>query len=113
MSAVLRGGVREVDRLARFGGEEFVVLLPGLVLADALPLAERLREQVALRSLAQPGASIAFSVSIGIAQWQGGPEDLSRLLVRADAALYQAKLQGRNRVEPAQLGPAAPARVHL
>ena len=113
VSAVLRAGVREVDRIARFGGEEFLVLLPGATLAAALPLAERLREQTAVQPLLHAGARVEFSVSIGIAEWLGAQEDLSRLLQRADAVLYQAKHQGRNRVEQAAsaaaVGQGAPA----
>jgi len=101
LSTLLRGHMREVDRVARFGGEEFLVLLPGLGLAAALPVAERLREQVAAAPLAHGDAVIPMSVSIGMAEWAGAQEDTSRLLVRADAALYQAKRHGRDRVSAA------------
>jgi len=101
LSALLRGHMREVDRLARFGGEEFIVLLPGLALADALPVAERLRQAIAAAPLAHADAVMALSVSIGIAEWGGLREDTSSLLVRADAALYQAKQRGRDRVASA------------
>ena len=98
LSALLLGHMREVDRLARFGGEEFLVLLPGLALADALPVAERLRAVVVAAPLRLASADIALSVSIGMAEWGGAPEEPSRLLVRADAAMYQAKRHGRDRV---------------
>ena len=101
LSTLLRGHMREVDRLARFGGEEFVVLLPGLALADALPVAERLRHAIAATPLTHGEMSMALSVSIGIAEWGGAGEEPSRLLVRADAALYQAKQHGRDRVASA------------
>jgi diguanylate cyclase (GGDEF)-like protein len=108
LSALLKSRMREVDRLARFGGEEFVVLLPGLTLSAAMPVAERLRELIAdtpLLVAERVDAPIPLSVSIGIAEWNAeAQEDLSRLLVRVDAALYQAKRQGRDRVEWA--GPA-------
>ena len=105
LSALLLGHMREVDRLARFGGEEFLVLLPGLVLADALPVAERLRQVVAAAPLPLAGASIKLSVSIGMAEWGGAHEEPSRLLVRADAALYHAKRHGRDRVALASADP--------
>lgn len=105
LSGLLLGHMREVDRLARFGGEEFLVLLPGLPLAAALPVAERLRELIAATPLAQAGAAIPMSVSVGIAEWAGAPEDPSRLLVRVDAALYQAKRHGRDRVASVGTGP--------
>ena len=105
LSATLLGHMREVDRLARFGGEEFLVLLPGLTLAAALPVAERLREVVAAAPLQHAGTTIALSVSVGIAEWGGAQEEPSRLLVRADAALYLAKQHGRDRVVSAGADP--------
>ena len=101
LSALLHSGMREIDRLARFGGEEFLVLLPGLGLAAALPVAERLRALIAAAPLQHADAAIPLSVSIGIAEWAGASEDTSRLLVRADAALYQAKRSGRDQVASA------------
>ncbi len=98
LSALLLAHMREVDRLARFGGEEFLVLLPGLALADALPVAERLRAVVAQAPMPLAGVTITLSVSIGMAEWGGAPDEPSRLLVRADAAMYQAKRHGRDRV---------------
>jgi len=105
VSALLQNEMRDVDRLARFGGEEFLVLLPGLSQNNALAVAERVCRRVASTPLAPmaPGAApIALSISIGVAQWNGESEELSRLLVRADAALYQAKQGGRDRVAVAQ-----------
>jgi diguanylate cyclase (GGDEF)-like protein len=101
-AAVLRAGVRGVDRVARFGGEEFLALLPDTSLADAQPLAERLREQVASQSLVQPQVKLSLTVSIGVAEWRPGSDDVARLLLRADAALYRAKQGGRDRVELAR-----------
>jgi diguanylate cyclase (GGDEF)-like protein len=103
LSGLLLGHMRAVDRLARFGGEEFLVLLPGLTLSAALPVAERLRELVASAPLPHAGSNIALSVSIGMAEWGGAPEEMSRLLVRVDAALYEAKQHGRDRVAAAGL----------
>ena len=104
LATLLRGHMRDVDRLARFGGEEFLVLLPGLALADALPVAERLREVVASEPLPHADGMIRLSVSVGMAEWGGAQEDPSRLLVRADAALYEAKRRGRDRVASAGQG---------
>jgi diguanylate cyclase (GGDEF)-like protein len=110
VSKLLRGSVREVDSLARFGGEEFVVLMPGASLVQAQPMAERLRERLCATPLVVADTTVPLSISIGIAQWRGGQEDLSQLLVRADTALFQAKGQGRNRVvlDPSERD-AAPA----
>ncbi len=98
VATILQANVRTIDYVARVGGEEFLVLMPGASLDAARPAAERLREQLAADSLQLQGASVDLSVSIGIAQWADTSEDMSRLLVRADSALYQAKAQGRNRV---------------
>ena len=102
LAALMRGHMREVDRVGRFGGEEFVVMLPGLTAGAALPVAERLRELVAAAPLRHGEATIALSVSIGIAEWGGARDEPSRLLVRADAALYRAKQRGRDRVALAE-----------
>ncbi|HWK85824.1 MAG TPA: GGDEF domain-containing protein [Caldimonas sp.] len=94
----LKKGMREVDSLARFGGEEFLALMPDATLETSRGVAERLRAYLDANPLSLEGTSVPLSVSIGIAQWSDFAEDASRLLVRADVALYQAKLQGRNRV---------------
>jgi two-component system, cell cycle response regulator len=94
----LKKGMREVDSLARFGGEEFLALMPDATLESSRGVAERLRAYLDANPLPLEETSVPLSVSIGIAQWSDFAEDASRLLVRADVALYQAKLQGRNRV---------------
>jgi diguanylate cyclase (GGDEF)-like protein len=97
-AAVLKAELREVDAVGRFGGEEFLVLMPGATVEGALPVAERLRTALLANAVRLEGATLLLSASIGIAQWRGPGEDPSRLLMRADAALYQAKLHGRDRV---------------
>jgi diguanylate cyclase (GGDEF)-like protein len=64
-------------------------------------VAERLREVVAAAQLVHAGTTITLSVSVGIAEWGGAREEPSRLLVRADGALYQAKQHGRDQVASA------------
>ncbi|HRH90018.1 MAG TPA: GGDEF domain-containing protein, partial [Rubrivivax sp.] len=93
--------LREQDRLGRFGGEEFVVLLPASDLGRALAEAEALRRHVREQPLQLGALSLPLSISIGVAEWGGVAEDPSRLLARADAALYRAKSLGRDRVEAA------------
>ncbi len=101
---VLRGNLRHYDvLLGRHGGEEFVLLLPGVALADAAELAERLRAGLAgspARGASQP---IALSASFGVAE-AGPTHDLDGLLEQADRALYRAKDAGRNRVAIADPG---------
>ena len=105
VSQLLSRTMREADRLARFGGEEFVMLMPAATLAQAEPVAERLRDLLATTPLVHEAAQAPLSVSVGVAAWRGGEDDASRLLSRADAALFQAKVQGRNRVVSAMIEP--------
>ncbi|MBT9508174.1 GGDEF domain-containing protein [Rhodoferax sp.] len=98
VAALLHGELRNVDLLGRYGGEEFLFLLPGLHLAQALPVAERLREGIAARPLVLAGVTVPLSVSIGVAESAGTQADPRSVLARADAALYRAKAEGRNRV---------------
>jgi diguanylate cyclase (GGDEF)-like protein len=92
---VMQASVRKEDLAARFGGEEFILMLPGTTLEDATFLGERLRES--LENLAFPPLKTRVTASFGIAQYQ--PDDTFETLVkRADEALYAAKAAGRNRV---------------
>ena len=95
-AAALKGELREVDALGRFGGEEFLVLMPGADLDAARPVAERLRAALVADLPRIDGVPLALSASIGIAQWREPAEEPSRLLMRADAALYRAKMSGRD-----------------
>jgi diguanylate cyclase (GGDEF)-like protein len=99
LASILRANVRSVDHVGRYGGEEFMVLLPETVRSDAVMLAERIRNAVE-RTPYQLGesASVRVTVSIGVA---ASPQDASEadLLVQlADQALYRAKRDGRNLV---------------
>jgi two-component system, cell cycle response regulator len=87
--------VRQVDRLARFGGEEFVVVAPGITLEAAVELAERLRLVVVDETFVGVGR---VTVSLGVAEIAPG-ESAEAVLKRADEALYRAKAGGRNQVE--------------
>ncbi len=99
LAHVLRGILRTTDLCARFGGDEFVVLMPHTPREGALRVAERIRE--ALREdMDQP----KFTVSIGIAVTPGTTADLERLLTLADRALYAAKNEGRDRVRVLEYG---------
>lgn len=109
----LRRAMRAADRLARFGGEEFLVLLPSTRLSDGLELGERVRGDLAGAPLLHAGIKIPLSASIGVAEWAGRPEDITRLLVRADLALYRAKQQGRDRVVTASNDEGAPSHAPL
>jgi diguanylate cyclase (GGDEF)-like protein len=92
---VLREHVRPTDLIARFGGDEFAILLPGADLAQAEQTAGRLRTQV--EQLAPSDLVMPVTISVGVTSCTGG-DDLAALLQRADEAMYGAKAQGRNRV---------------
>jgi len=94
---VLRRHVRASDLVVRYGGEEFVLALEGAGLERAASAAELLRAAVESEGCALDSRRIALTVSIGVAELRPG-EDALALLARADAALYRAKQQGRNRV---------------
>ncbi|MDF1686036.1 MAG: two-component system cell cycle response regulator [Parvibaculaceae bacterium] len=95
----LKANVRGIDLPCRFGGEEFVVVMPDTDVAFASSIAERLREQVADVAFEIPdGSRIDVTVSIGVASTDGPEDTVEALLERADQALYRAKREGRNRV---------------
>jgi diguanylate cyclase (GGDEF)-like protein len=103
-AARLSAASRRYDGVGRYGGEEFLVILPGCDLAAATAQAERVREAIAGLPFPIPGRELAVTCSIGVAS----ADDLSpeSLLRHADEALYQAKAQGRNRVARHALSPA-------
>jgi diguanylate cyclase (GGDEF)-like protein len=104
VSDVLRAQVRRPsDLLARYGGEEFVVVLPETALSGALELAEGMRQAVADLHMEHKQSPIAphVTISLGVAELFPKGHKSDDLFILADAALYQAKEKGRNRVESA------------
>lgn len=95
---VLSKRLRPTDFIARFGGEEFVLLMPDSALADALAVGEVLREAIAACPFHFKGEPVTITVSMGVAQFQPG-ERSDLALKRADEALYRAKAAGRNQVQ--------------
>jgi len=104
----LRDELREIDFLARFGGEEFVAVLAQTPMAAARAPAERLRRGVQGLEFPELDNGLKITVSIGVAGYELG-ESVDDLLQRADDALYQAKSLGRDRVELAAPPPPQPA----
>lgn len=101
VAGVMARQLRAGDLLARFGGEEFVAMLPGADRSEAIALAERLRQAVAEHPFRFEDQSIRVTVSIGVVACPVDGTELNALVRRADELLYAAKAQGRNRVAAA------------
>ena len=99
LAALLRGQARDIDRIGRYGGEEFMALLPGTVLDAAVTFAERARQEVAQYTFSFGDGVLKRTISCGVAAWPH-PRivGLDELVKAADDALYVAKETGRNRV---------------
>lgn len=100
----MQDSVRGIDVLGRWGGEEFVALLPGASADAAVMVAHRMRGNIE-RTVVQVGAldeagnsTVQVTASVGVATYQGASDSIDQMLKRADAALYVAKESGRNRV---------------
>lgn len=104
--------LRSTDRVGRIGGEEFVVVLPRTSLAEALALAERIRETFAARCASLDGLPVKATVSAGVTTARPR-SSLDALLAAADDGLYLAKQNGRNRVERPRRGPDDPGGLPL
>jgi diguanylate cyclase (GGDEF)-like protein len=98
VARVLGGAVRSVDLAARYGGEEFAVLLEDAGSEGGRLMAERIRAEVEALSFAHPKGPVRVTLSLGVAAFPADGELKTTLIERADAALYQAKHAGRNRV---------------
>lgn len=90
---------RTVDLVARYGGDEFVILLPEADLASARQVAERLRKAIEANRVITEWGELGVTISLGVAEYEPGMVDLVALMDRANQAEHQAKELGRNRVE--------------
>ena len=113
LAAAIQGELRATDVPARYGGDEFIVLLPETPAKGAFDVAERIRKSISATPLVLDGRTIPCTVSIGVACFPEDGRSLDTLAARADRALYQAKKDGRNRVvryEPVSVRVSSPTR---
>ena len=96
-----RSSVRPQDIIARVGGEEFAILLPGMALPEGLKAAERMRQAIAAKTTKTRDGQISVTASFGVAMASPGMRDFERALAAADQAMYAAKTGGRNQVRAA------------
>ena len=101
LAQIMKATLRPTDLLARLGGEEFAVLFPATEIVEAAQATERLQKELARSSFTFEGKSAPLAFSAGVASWRDA-EGLEEFLRRADAALYEAKRAGKNRVSKAQ-----------
>ena len=101
LAGACRQSLRQLDVLGRYGGEEFVVLLPETSAALAAETAERLRHEIEKLRVPAPSGEVRVTVSIGVATASPATESVAALINEADRALYEAKRNGRNRVASA------------
>jgi diguanylate cyclase (GGDEF)-like protein len=108
VAARCAASIREVDLAGRYGGEEFLVILPETGLAEAKEAAERLRARISDAPITTQSGSLMVTVSVGAVSAQNGSASLAALVQAADRALYAAKATGRNRVVAVAPPPARP-----
>lgn len=96
LAALMLRHVRDIDSVARVGGEEFAILFPESSAEEAVQALERIRQALAAEPLQVDGEQIAITVSSGVVSYRGGPQTDEQLLEAADAQLYRAKHGGRN-----------------
>ncbi len=107
VAKVLTQAVRAIDVVCRYGGEEFVIVLPTTTLADSVMVAERVRANIERHRISYVGAELSVTVSVGVEVGRAGMAMLAdELFKRADQWLYMAKKSGRNRVCHPEIAPA-------
>lgn len=97
-SAIFQNSLRNIDIVCRYGGEEFVAILPDTDTRIAMDVAQRLRQNVEASVLHLEGKELKYTISIGLTELREKDAEINKLINRADEALYHAKKSGRNRV---------------
>jgi two-component system cell cycle response regulator len=100
LARILQASIRTYDVAGRFGGEEFLIVVPGCELSRAVQVAERLRRAVERQPIGTAEGALPITISFGVACSDGLEIEQAALIEAADMALYRAKRGGRNRVEP-------------
>lgn len=95
----LTKSINQEDKVGRWGGEEFIVIMKNTQIEQAKDIMENIRKQVPQQSFYQGNDCKSFTVSIGLSQWQANNDDFESLFIKADKALYRVKRSGRNKVE--------------
>ncbi|MDH4188236.1 MAG: diguanylate cyclase, partial [Nitrospira sp.] len=98
LGVIFKDSIRNIDYAGRYGGDEFIILLPEVGSTRALEIADRLRERVATETLTSETEKVPVSLSIGVATLPEHGETAEAIVASADSALYHAKRNGRNRV---------------
>lgn len=98
IAIILEAETRSTDIICRYGGEEFVIIMPMTSLADAALVANKINRKVAQWTFRDLAQSLHTTISVGVAQYQSCDQNMLNLLARADKALYMAKNNGRNQV---------------
>jgi diguanylate cyclase (GGDEF)-like protein len=98
VSRHIKASIRQIDTAARYGGDEFAIILPNTSLKNARTIAERIVQSIAECPMKWKGQTVPLSVSVGLGQYDcdSNPEDITS---RSDEALYRAKHSGKNTVE--------------
>ena len=104
VGTIISDGVRRIDTAARYGGDEFVVLLPETDPTGAWVLAEKIRQGVAAMSVALPDATVRPTLSIGVVSYPDDGATPDELMISADGAMYASKRAGKNRVTGVRAG---------
>jgi len=98
LTKLCSSSLRTMDLICRWGGEEFVIMLPETGIKGAVIIAERLRSAIEETDFISNNNKIDFTISIGVSSFKQGDDDIDTILTRADSALYMAKEGGRNKV---------------